>query len=67
MNRMLRQLISSFAARPARNNATKLEPAELEELVESLPEVARTLRAREANRRDEPRSICTSLKDLCEL
>ena len=67
MNRMLRMLITSIAARQVAGDADRLRPAELRELVESLPEVARKLRARQASLQGQPRSVCTSLKDLCEL
>jgi hypothetical protein len=64
---MLRQLLSSITVRPATSTSAKLQPGELERLVESLPEVARKLRARQARLRGSPRSVSTSLKDLCEL
>jgi hypothetical protein len=64
---MLRQLLSSINVRPATSTPAKLRPGELERIVDSLPEVARKLRARQARVRGEPRSIATSLKDLCEL
>ena len=64
---MLRQLLTSITVRRAPSAPAKLQPGELERLVESLPEVARKLRARKAGRRDSPPSVSTSLKDLCEL
>jgi len=66
---MLRQLITTFGVRPTSNglNPTRLQPGELQEILESLPDVARKLRARQSLRWAQPRSICTGLKDLCEL
>jgi len=64
---MLRQLLTSITVRPATPPPARLQPGELERLVDSLPEVARKLRARQARMRGEPRSVGTSLKDLCEL
>jgi hypothetical protein len=66
---MLRQLITTFAARTSVSGAkaARLQPAELQEILDSIPEVARKLRARHSMLQDQPRSVCTSLKDLCEL
>jgi hypothetical protein len=66
---MLRQLITTISARQAtsRVNAARLNPGELREILEALPDVARKLRARQSTQNVQPRSICTSLKDLCEL
>lgn len=67
VHRMLRQLFTLITVRPASSTPAKLQPGELERLVDSLPEVARKLRARQARLRGSPRSVSTSLKDLCEL
>ena len=66
MRAMLQQLITTVTARPATKNATCLQPVELKQLLESMPEVAQKLRVRQAKREAQPRSVCTSLKDLCE-
>lgn len=63
---MLRQLIGAIVARSETTNGARLQPGELQEILESLPEVTRKLRVR-ASRNGAPRSVCTSLKDLCEL
>ena len=64
---MLQQLITSFTTRSA-DKATRLQPGEIEELLDSVPEVSRKLRVRQLRPQAQPpRSVCTSLKDLCEL
>jgi len=65
--RMLRQLTTCFGVRPATTTAARLKPAELQAILKSLPEVAHKLRARQFALQSQPRSVCTSLKDLCEL
>jgi hypothetical protein len=66
MHWMLQQLITSFTTRSA-DKATRLQPGELDELLESVPEVARKRRIRKLrNEPQPPRSVCTTLKDLCE-
>ena len=63
---MLRHLIT-MAARPTASNAPRLQPAELQNIIESLPEAARVVRARRRpSSESQPRSVCTTLKDLCE-
>ena len=65
---MLRQLITTVATRPTSTTPARLQPAELQEIIESLPEVARVIRAqrRPPTSSSQPRSVCTTLKDLCE-
>jgi hypothetical protein len=63
---MLRHLIT-MAAQPTASNAARLQPYELQAIIESLPEVARAVRARRrASVQSQPRSVCSTLKDLCE-
>jgi hypothetical protein len=65
---MLRQLITSLTARRAPpTRPAVLQPAEIKDILDSLPEMTRELRARQTSRQTPPPSVCTSLKDLCEL
>ena len=63
---MLRELITSLTARKAPSKDPKLQPGEVQEILDSLPELTRELRARQVTPTPQPRSVCTSLKDLCE-
>jgi hypothetical protein len=65
---MLRQLITTVATRPTSATPARLQPAELQAIIESLPEVARVMRARRRASMSsrQPRSVCTTLKDLYE-
>ena len=67
MLQMLHQLITSIAPRSAAKDTPRLQPGELQDLLESVPEVARKLTARQPSGQAQPRSVCSSLKDLCEL
>jgi hypothetical protein len=67
MLQMLHQLISVIAPHAAPKNTTRLQPTELQELLDAVPEVARKLSARQPSGQSQPRSVCTSLSDLCEL
>ena len=64
---MLRELITSLTARHAPTRPAVLQPAEIKDILDSLPEVTREARGRQTSRQTPPRSVCTSLKDLCEL
>jgi hypothetical protein len=68
---MLQQLLNSLTAKTIKSVATP-RPAQVRQIVETVPAPApdqRTQLAEPAppNLRIAPRSVCTSLKDLCEL